>query len=70
MARSDTWDLLLDDDVSNILFLVVEVKEWLFGKNVLAGPSLVARVDWATSTVHVSANCQGLKNSQEYNPAA
>ena len=63
-------DLLLDDDVSNILFLVVEVKEWLFGKNVLAGPSLVARVDWATSTVHVSANCQGLKNSQEYNPAA
>jgi hypothetical protein len=29
-------DLLLDDDVSRILFLVVDVKGWLFGKKVLA----------------------------------
>jgi len=63
-------DLLLDDDVSRILFLVVEVKEWLFGKKVLAGQSLILRVDWATSTVHVKANRQGLKSAQEYNPAA
>ncbi len=63
-------DLLLDDDVSRILFLVVEVKGWLFRKKVLAGPSLISRVDWATSTVHVTANCQALKSAQEYNPAA
>jgi uncharacterized protein YrrD len=63
-------DLLLDDDVSRILFLVVEVKGWLFGKKVLAGPSLISRVDWATSTVHVNANRQALKSAQEYNPAA
>ena len=63
-------DLLLDDDLSRILFLVVEVKGWLFGKKVLAGPSLISRVDWATSTVHVNANCQALKNAQEYKPAA
>lgn len=63
-------DLLLDDDISRILFLVVEVKEWLFGKKVLAGPSLISRVDWATSTVHVSANRQALKSAQEYSPAA
>jgi sporulation protein YlmC with PRC-barrel domain len=63
-------DLLLDDDLSRILFLVVEVKGWLFGKKVLAGPSLISRVDWATSTVHVDANCQALKSAQEYNPAA
>jgi len=25
-------DLLLDDDLSRILFLVVEVKAWIFGK--------------------------------------
>ena len=62
-------DLLLDDDLSRILFLVVEVKRWLFGKKVLAGPSLISRVDWATSTVHVSANRQALKSAQEYNPA-
>jgi hypothetical protein len=63
-------DLLLDDDVSRILFLVVEVKGWLFGKKVLAGPSLISRVDWGTSTVHVNPNRQALKNAQEYNPAA
>ena len=69
-AVGDLEDLLLDDDISRILFLVVEVKGWFFGKNVLVGPSLVARVDWATSTVHVDGNCQGLKSAQEYNPAA
>ena len=63
-------DLLLDDDLSRILFLVVEVKGWLFGKKVLAGPSLISRVDWATSTVHVNANRHALKSAQEYNPAA
>ena len=52
-------DLLLDDDLSRILFLVVEVKGWLFGKKVLAGPSLISRVDWETSTVHVDANRPG-----------
>jgi len=63
-------DLLLDDNISRILFLVVEVKGWLFGKKVLAGPSLISKVDWATSTVHVNANRQALKSAQEYNPAA
>ena len=63
-------DLLLDDDLSRILFLVVEVKGWLFRKKVLVGPSLISEVDWATSTVHATANCQALKSAQEYNPAA
>jgi uncharacterized protein YrrD len=63
-------DALLDDDLSRILFLVVDVKGWLFGKKVLAGPSLISRVDWATSTVHVNANPQALKSAQKYDPAA
>jgi uncharacterized protein YrrD len=63
-------DLLLDDDLSRILFLVIEVKGWLFGKRVLAGPSLISRVDWPASVVHVSGNRQALKNAQEYDPAA
>jgi uncharacterized protein YrrD len=63
-------DLLLDDDLSRILFLVVQVKGWLFGKKVLAGPSLVASVDSATSIIQVNANRQALKSAQEYDPAA
>jgi uncharacterized protein YrrD len=61
-------DLLLDDDVSRILFLVIEVKGWLFGKKVLAGRSLISRVDWGTSTVHVNGNRQALKNAQDRPP--
>ena len=63
-------DLLLDDDLSRILFLVIQVKGWLFGKKVLAGPSLIANVDWATSIIQVNANRQALKSAQEYDPAA
>jgi hypothetical protein len=63
-------DLLLDDDLSRILFLVVEVKGVLFGKKVLAGPSMISRVDGSAFTVHVDGNRQALKNAQEYNPAA
>src|SRR5436305_8837999 len=63
-------DLLLDDDLSRILFLVVEVKGWLFAKKVLAGPSLISSVDWVTSTIHVNANREALKSAQEYNPVA
>ena len=63
-------DLLLDDDLSRILFLVIYVKGLLFGKKVLAGPSLIASIDWATAIVHVNANRQALKGAQEYDPAA
>jgi uncharacterized protein YrrD len=63
-------DLLLDDDLNRILFLVVEVKGWLFGKNVLAGARLISRVDEAASTIHVSGNRQAFKSAQEYHPAA
>jgi hypothetical protein len=60
---------VLDHNLSHILFLVVEVKAWLFGKKVLVGPSLISRVDWATATVHLNANRQALKSGQEYKPA-
>jgi len=63
-------DLLLDDELSRILFLAVDVKGWFFGKTVLVGPSLVSRVDGQNSAVHVDTTRQALKSAQEYNPAA
>jgi hypothetical protein len=65
----DVDDLLLDDDLSRILFLVVEVKGWFFGKKILVGPSLISRLNRETSTVHVDANRQALKSAREYIPA-
>jgi uncharacterized protein YrrD len=63
-------DFLVDDDCTRILFLSIDVKGWLFGKKVLVGPSLVSRVDWASSTIYVDTVRQALKSSQEYDPAA
>lgn len=63
-------DLLLDDNLDRFLFLVVEVKGWLFGKKVLVGPSLISKVDWSAFTVQLNANRQALKTAQEYEPAA
>jgi uncharacterized protein YrrD len=41
-------DFLLDDDFGRILFLVIALKGWLFGKEVLAASRLVSRVEWAS----------------------
>jgi uncharacterized protein YrrD len=63
-------DLLFDDDFRRILFLAIHVEGLLFGKEVLASPHLVARVDWASSTIYVDTTRQAIKSGQEYNPAA
>ena len=63
-------DFVLDDECRRILFLAIQVKGWLLGKTVLAPVSLVSKVDWASSTMHLDAHREALKNGQEYKPAA
>jgi uncharacterized protein YrrD len=63
-------DFLIDDDFRRILFLEIRVDGWLFGKEVLASPRLVTRVDWANSTAYVDTTRQAIKSGQEYRPAA
>jgi hypothetical protein len=63
-------DFLIDDDLSRVLFLAVDLKAWLFDKEVLVEPAFVSRIDWATSTVHLGATQQAVRSRQEYHPAA
>ena len=63
-------DFVLDDDCSRILFLTMDLDEWIAGKQVLVSPRSVSRIDWATSGVEVEVSRQALKTSQEYKPAA
>ena len=63
-------DLLVDDDFRRILFLAIHVEGLLFGKEVLASPRLVSRVEWASSTIYTDTTRQAIKGGQEYNPAA
>jgi hypothetical protein len=62
--------LLLDDDCSRIVFFTIALKGLLSRKEVLAPPRLVEKVDWASATVHMSANRRAIETSQEYKPAA
>src|SRR5947207_2988599 len=51
-------DFLIDDDFRRILFLAIRVDGWVFGKEVLASPRLVSRVDWASSRPYVDTTRQ------------
>ena len=62
-------DFLLDDDVRRILFLVVDVEEWLLEKKVLLPPRLVAEIDCVNSRIKVDTSSRAIKSSQEYEPA-
>jgi uncharacterized protein YrrD len=63
-------DFVLDDDCSRILFLTMDLEEWISGKQVLLSPRVVSKIDWATFRVEVEVSRRALEASQEYQPAA
>ena len=63
-------DFLLDDDASHVLFLVVNLGEWLSKKQVLISPPLISKIDWASSNIVTEASSQAVKSSPEYEPSA
>jgi len=63
-------DFVLDDDCSRILFLTIDLEEWISGKKVLLSPRVVSKIDWATSRVEFEVSRRAIEASQEYKPAA
>jgi uncharacterized protein YrrD len=63
-------DFVLDDDCSRILFLTIDLEEWILGKQVLLSPRVVSKINWATSRVQVEVSRRVIEASQEYKPAA
>jgi hypothetical protein len=63
-------DFVLDDDCSRILFLTMDLEEWISGKRVLLSPRVVSKIDWATFRVEVEVSRRAIEASQEYQPAA
>jgi len=59
-------DLVLDDNTSRILFVIVNLGEWLSRKRVLLSPRLISKIDWASSKVVTEASRQAVKTSPEY----
>jgi uncharacterized protein YrrD len=63
-------DFLFDDECRRILFLSVDLEQWLGSKEVLIPTRLVSKIDWASSRIEVELSCQAIKSGQQYEPAA
>lgn len=62
-------DFVLDDGEWCIRYLVVDTKNWLPGRKVLVLPSLIQKIDWAASEVHLDLTRERIERSPEFHPA-
>lgn len=63
-------DLLCDDDLWVIRYLVVDTRKWLPGKSVLVSTEWIDAIDWAKHHVAVELSRDKLKNSPAFDPTA
>jgi hypothetical protein len=59
-------DLLVDDHIWQIRYLVVNTRNWWGGRRVLVEPRTVSRVSWSSGTVTVDASRQGIEDAPAY----
>ncbi|MEO8153680.1 MAG: PRC-barrel domain-containing protein [Rhizobacter sp.] len=63
-------DFIFDDESWSVRYLVVDTHNWWpGGRKVLVATHWIDRIDWATSTVHVTLTREQVKNSPEYQEA-
>lgn len=51
-----------------IRYIVVDTRNWWPGEMVLISPPMVSRIDWPNKLVHVTVDCQKIKNGPHYDP--
>ena len=59
-------DFLVDEATWAIRYLVVDTRNWWFGKTVLVSAEWVTDVDWNESLLHVDLTRERIKSSPEY----
>lgn len=63
-------DLILDDGVWAIRYMVIDTRNWLPGKKVLVPPDWAQSIRWSEKSIHVDLTREAIKNSPEFNPVA
>ncbi len=61
-------DFIVDDESWEVRYLVVDTRNWWFGKKVLVAPHWASRVSWAERKVYVALSRDAIKKSPEWNP--
>ncbi len=59
-------DFILEDADWSIHYLVVDTKNWWFGKKVLISPRSVKAIDWASKSVYLGVDRRMVKDSPIY----
>jgi len=61
-------DLLVDDESWGVRYLVVDTRNWWFGKQVLLLPGSVRTIDWGKRLVHVDLTRERIKAAPQWQP--
>lgn len=61
-------DFIVDDDSWSIMYLVVDIHNWLPGRKVLVPPTWAESVHWNDRTVHLDLSRDQVKDAPEYRP--
>ena len=59
-------DFLIEDADWSVRYLVIDTKNWWFGKSVLIAPNSVKTIDWGSQLVNVDMVRQKIKDAPEY----
>jgi sporulation protein YlmC with PRC-barrel domain len=61
-------DFIIDDNKWNLVFFIVDTRNWLPGRKVLVSPNWVKKIEWSEEKVFVNLSQESIKNSPEYDP--
>jgi hypothetical protein len=63
-------DFIVEDDNWALRYLVVDTRNWWFGKKVLVAPQWASTVSWNERKIYVDVSRDFVKNSPEWNTVA
>jgi|GEM_PF-142242 len=62
-------DFIVDDQMWEVRYLVIDTSNWWFGKKVLVAPEWASEVSWEDRKVEVLISREDIKNSPEWDPS-
>ena len=63
------FDVLIEDETWNILYIIVDAGDWLTDRKVLISPNWVEHVAWKDAAVQIDLNRDTIRHSPVYDPA-
>jgi hypothetical protein len=62
-------DFIVEDDIWEIRYLVIDTSNWWLGKRVLVAPQWANRISWQQRNVYIGMSREAIKHSPEYDPS-